>query len=134
MRWFCPGGQLSASMLHPASRTQWRKPDVDSLWAPSGFRLSPAAILFDLLNGGDKNWKENPYGGLGRRALKNAGTDFELGTAGAGTGATTANLKGGLGSAFSGARERNHGRGAGRGKPGRLGHHSRKLQVLGSPV
>ena len=61
--------------------------------------IVPAAILFDLLNGGDKNWKENPYGGLGRRALKNAGTDFELGTAGAGTGATTANLKGGLGSA-----------------------------------
>ncbi len=61
--------------------------------------IVPAAILFDLLNGGDKDWKENPYGRLGRRALKNAGTDFELGTAGAGTGATTANLKGGLGSA-----------------------------------
>ena len=96
--------------------------------------IVPAAILFDLLNGGDKNWKENPYGGLGRRALKNAGTDFELGTAGAGTGATTANLKGGPRFGFSGARERNHGRGTGRGKPGRLGHHSRKLQVLGSPV
>ena len=61
--------------------------------------IVPAAILFDLLNGGDKNWKENPYRELGRRALKNAETDFELGTAGAGAGATTANLKGGLGSA-----------------------------------
>ncbi len=61
--------------------------------------IVPAAILFDLLNGGDKNWKENPYRDLGRRALKNAGTDFELGTAGAGAGATTAHLKGGLGSA-----------------------------------
>lgn len=61
--------------------------------------IVPAAILFDLLNGGDKNWKENPYRELGRRALKNAGTEFELGTAGAGAGATTANLKGGLGSA-----------------------------------
>ena len=61
--------------------------------------IVPAAILFDLLNGGDKNWKENPYRDLGRRALKNAGADFELGTAGAGAGATTANLKGGLGSA-----------------------------------
>lgn len=60
--------------------------------------IVPAAILFDLLNGGDKKWKENPYRELGRRALKNGGTDFELGTAGAGTGATTANLKGGLGS------------------------------------
>lgn len=61
--------------------------------------IVPAAILFDLLNGGDKNWKENPYRGLGRQALKNTGTDFELGTAGAGAGATTANFKGGLGSA-----------------------------------
>lgn len=71
-----------------------------------GFRVGavripivPAAILFDLLNGGDKNWKKNPYGSLGRRALTKAGTSFELGTAGAGAGATTANLKGGLGSA-----------------------------------
>ena len=61
--------------------------------------IVPAAILFDLLNGGDKNWKENPYRDLGRRALRNAGADFDLGTAGAGAGATTANLKGGLGSA-----------------------------------
>ena len=61
--------------------------------------IIPAAILFDLLNGGDKDWKENPYGRLGRQALENAGKDFEIGTAGAGTGATTANLKGGLGSA-----------------------------------
>ena len=61
--------------------------------------IVPAAILFDLLNGGDKEWKENPYRELGRRALANAGPDFALGTVGAGAGATTANLKGGLGSA-----------------------------------
>ena len=61
--------------------------------------IVPAAILFDLLNGGDKSWDENPYRALGRRALGNAGRDFALGTAGAGAGATTANLKGGLGSA-----------------------------------
>ena len=61
--------------------------------------IVPAAILFDLLNGGDKAWKENPYRELGRRALGDAGRDFALGTAGAGVGATTANLKGGLGSA-----------------------------------
>ena len=61
--------------------------------------IVPAAILFDLLNGGDKDWTENPYRDLGRRALANAGRDFALGTAGAGAGATTANLKGGLGSA-----------------------------------
>ena len=61
--------------------------------------IVPAAILFDLLNGGDKAWKENPYRELGRRALANAGREFALGTTGAGAGATTANLKGGLGSA-----------------------------------
>ena len=61
--------------------------------------IVPAAILFDLLNGGDKDWTENPYRCLGRRAFEDAGRDFALGTAGAGAGATTANLKGGLGSA-----------------------------------
>ena len=61
--------------------------------------IAPAAILFDLLNGGDKEWKENPYRRLGRQALADAARDFELGTAGAGTGATTVTLKGGLGSA-----------------------------------
>ena len=61
--------------------------------------IVPAAILFDLLNGGDKDWTENPYRGLGRRAFGSAGASFPLGTVGAGAGATTANLKGGLGSA-----------------------------------
>ena len=61
--------------------------------------IVPAAILFDLLNGGDKAWAENPYRELGRRALEDAGREFALGTIGAGAGATTANLKGGLGSA-----------------------------------
>jgi len=71
-----------------------------------GFRVEtaiipivPGAIIFDLLNGGDKDWQSNPYAALGRAALDNAGEDFQLGTAGAGTGALTANLKGGLGSA-----------------------------------
>lgn len=61
--------------------------------------IVPGAILFDLLNGGDKGWHENPYKRLGRAALAAASADFPLGTAGAGTGATTGNLKGGLGSA-----------------------------------
>ncbi|TPE53939.1 P1 family peptidase [Amaricoccus solimangrovi] len=61
--------------------------------------IVPAAILFDLLNGGAKDWAENPYPALGRAALRAAGEDFALGTAGAGTGATTATVKGGLGSA-----------------------------------
>jgi L-aminopeptidase/D-esterase-like protein len=62
--------------------------------------IVPAAILFDLLNGGDKNWgADNPYRVVGRTALDNAAETFALGTAGAGTGANTVNLKGGLGSA-----------------------------------
>lgn len=62
--------------------------------------IVPQAILFDLLNGGDKNWgRMPPYWELGFQAITAAGHDFALGTAGAGYGATTANLKGGLGSA-----------------------------------
>lgn len=61
--------------------------------------IVPAAIVFDLANGGDKNWTVSPYPALGRAALEAAGPDFALGTEGAGTGATLADLKGGLGSA-----------------------------------
>jgi len=62
--------------------------------------IVPGAILFDLLNGGDKAWGATPpYRDLGRAAFAAAGETFALGTAGAGAGATTVNLKGGLGSA-----------------------------------
>jgi len=61
--------------------------------------IVPGAIIFDLLNGGKKDWPETPYKKLGATALAAAASDFALGSTGAGTGATTANLKGGLGSA-----------------------------------
>jgi L-aminopeptidase/D-esterase-like protein len=62
--------------------------------------LVPAAALFDLINGGDKAWGiEPPYRRLGAEALAAAAGDFVIGSVGAGVGATTANLKGGLGSA-----------------------------------
>jgi len=61
--------------------------------------IVPGAILFDLINGGNKNWAENPYKALGRAALANAGVEFALGSVGAGTGAATYRVKGGLGSA-----------------------------------
>ncbi|WP_297544197.1 P1 family peptidase [Roseovarius sp.] len=61
--------------------------------------IVPGAILFDLLNGGDKAWRENPYKALGHAALNAASAEFEIGSLGAGAGATTANLRGGLGSA-----------------------------------
>ena len=61
--------------------------------------IVPGAIRVDLLNGGAKDWAENPYPALGRQALEAAGARFALGSAGAGTGALTANWKGGVGSA-----------------------------------
>ena len=59
------------------------------------------ASLFDLANGGNKDWGlYSPYAEMGYRAatMAQAGP-FPLGTVGAGTGATTATLRGGLGSA-----------------------------------
>ncbi|MFB9268222.1 P1 family peptidase [Bradyrhizobium erythrophlei] len=72
-----------------------------------GFRIRdavipvvPGAICFDLLNGGNKAWgRFPPYRDLGYAAANAAGGAFDLGSVGAGIGATTATLKGGLGSA-----------------------------------
>jgi D-aminopeptidase len=61
--------------------------------------IVPGAIVFDLINGGDKAWNENPYPALGRAALSTASPDFDLGSVGGGTGAMAARQKGGLGSA-----------------------------------
>ena len=78
-----------------------------------GFRIRdavvpivPAAIMFDLLNGGDKNWgRYPPYRDFGYAAAADAGADFGLGSTGAGLGATTATLKGGVGSASAQTRD-----------------------------
>ena len=61
--------------------------------------IVPSAILADLFNGGDDQWKENPYRKLGKLAFNSISNSFKIGTIGAGYGATTNNLKGGLGSA-----------------------------------
>ena len=79
-----------------------------SIGTPPGRRaivpLVPAAILFDLNNGGDKDWGETPpYAALARAACDAAAPDFPLGTAGAGYGAMAGRLKGGLGSASAAA-------------------------------
>ncbi|MBL4784068.1 MAG: P1 family peptidase [Cohaesibacteraceae bacterium] len=67
---------------------------------PVQIPIVPGAILFDLINGGDKDWGlHSPYRDLGFIAADSASDIFNLGTHGAGTGATTAGLKGGLGSA-----------------------------------
>jgi D-aminopeptidase len=68
--------------------------------------IVPGAVVFDLLNGGNKDWgRFAPYRDLGFAAAANAAETFKLGTAGAGLGATTVNLKGGLGSASATTRD-----------------------------
>ncbi|MFA5581327.1 MAG: P1 family peptidase [Paracoccaceae bacterium] len=88
-------GLAAASGVADGLRAQGRGFAVGDQRVP----IVPAAILFDLINGGAKDWAENPYPALGRAALANAGPDFAIGSIGAGTGALTADLKGGLGSA-----------------------------------
>ena len=63
--------------------------------------IVPAAILYDLANGGDKDWGNTPpYQALGRDALEAATPDvFSLGQSGAGFGAQAGQFRGGLGSA-----------------------------------
>ncbi len=88
-------GLDAASGVMDSLRAQGRGFAVNDALIP----LVPAAILFDLANGGEKGWTENPYRALGARAFADCSADFHLGTIGAGYGATTGTLKGGLGSA-----------------------------------
>ncbi|MFZ3582983.1 P1 family peptidase [Loktanella sp. DJP18] len=88
-------GLDAASGVANALRAQGRGFAVGTQRVP----IVPAAILFDLLNGGDKSWSMNPYAAFGAAALAAAGDPADLGTVGAGYGATTATLKGGLGQA-----------------------------------
>ena len=69
--------------------------DTGSIKVP----IVPSAILFDLKNGGFKDWKINPYRNLGQNAFLNVSEKFEIGSVGAGCGATTSVVKGGLGTA-----------------------------------
>ena len=88
-------GLAAASGVADALRAAGRGFAVDGQHVP----IVPAAILFDLGNGGAKDWQENPYPALGRAALAAARDRFALGSVGAGTGALVHGLKGGLGSA-----------------------------------
>jgi D-aminopeptidase len=68
--------------------------------------IVPSAVIFDLGLGGATDWSnDSPWWHLGRSASSSASTSFSLGTAGAGYGATTANFKGGLGSASAKTRD-----------------------------
>jgi L-aminopeptidase/D-esterase-like protein len=88
-------GLDAASGVTDSLRIQGRGFRVETAVVP----IVPAAIIFDWLSGGEKDWGRNPYPALGEKALAAAARDFALGTAGAGVGALTATLKGGLGSA-----------------------------------
>jgi L-aminopeptidase/D-esterase-like protein len=119
-----PGTRECALLLDPAARVE--RIDAIALSGGSAFGLDtasgvqgwlreqgrgfqvrearvpivPAAILFDLSAGGDKNWgRYPPYRELGYRAAACVAEDFALGNAGAGMGATTVTFKGGTGSA-----------------------------------
>ena len=62
--------------------------------------ITPAAILYDLGNGGDKQWGlDPPYRQLGIEAVNAAHVHFALGAVGAGRGAMAGTRPGGLGSA-----------------------------------
>jgi L-aminopeptidase/D-esterase-like protein len=89
-------GLDAASGVQAWLREQGRGFAVRSARVP----IVPAAILFDLLSGGEKDWgRYPPYRELGYAAAESAGRDCALGSVGAGLGATTVNLKGGIGSA-----------------------------------
>ncbi len=88
-------GLDAASGVTDALRATGRGFAVGNVRVP----IVPGAILFDLLNGGAKDWVENPYNRLGAEALAACAAEFDLGSVGAGMGALTATLKGGLGSA-----------------------------------
>ncbi len=76
------------------------RPDSRATHAPPVSPIVPAAILYDLANGGNKNWGEtSPYPTLGRAAVEAACEQFSLGNSGAGYGAGAGLYKGGLGSA-----------------------------------
>jgi len=95
-------GLDAASGVQAWLREQGRGYEVRGARVP----IVPGAILFDLLSGGDKDWgRYPPYRELGYAAAAAAGTDFALGSAGAGLGATTVNLKGGVGSASATTRD-----------------------------
>lgn len=86
-------GLEAASGVAHALREMGRGYAVGNIRVP----IVPAAILFDLLNGGEKDFGDGFYADLGRRAVSSVGVDVAIGSVGAGFGATCADVKGGFG-------------------------------------
>ena len=97
----CLSGGSVFGLEAPSGVVSWMSAQGRGLaLGPLAIPVVPAAILFDLINGGDKDWGDPPpYRSLGWEACVKASSGFELGNAGAGLGATAGDLKGGLGSA-----------------------------------
>jgi L-aminopeptidase/D-esterase-like protein len=96
-------GGSAFGLDEPAGVTSWLRAQGRGFEVRPGaprVPIVPGAILFDLANGGEKDWgDETPYRVLGAKAAANASADFALGNAGAGYGASAGAYKGGLGSA-----------------------------------
>src|SRR6516165_8921138 len=89
-------GLDAAGGVQAALREQGRGIAIRDVRVP----IVAQAIIFDLTNGGNKDWgRFSPYRDMGYAAAGAVGREFALGSVGAGTGATTATVKGGLGSA-----------------------------------
>ena len=86
-------GLDASSGVMDCLRIQNRGFDTGAVKVP----IVPSAILFDLNNGGLKDWEINPYSDIGRDAFLNVSENLEIGSVGAGCGATTSVVKGGLG-------------------------------------
>ena len=78
-------GLDASSGVMDCLRNQNRGFDTGAIKVP----IVPSAILFDLKNGGFKEWSINPYRELGRNAFLKVSDNFEIGSLGAGCGATT---------------------------------------------
>ncbi|MGB3502429.1 MAG: P1 family peptidase [Mesorhizobium sp.] len=92
----------SAFGLDAASGVQaaLRERGIGFKYGANSIPIVPAAIIFDLYPGMDKSWdRYPPYRELGYEAANAAAKEFAAGTIGAGAGALTAGLKGGLGTA-----------------------------------
>ena len=98
--------------------------------------IVPAAILFDLLNGGDKNWgRYPPYRELGYAATAAAATGLRARQRRRRHSAPpSADLKGGLGSASAQTAGRHHRRRAGRGQCRRQRGDRRRAAFLGGAL
>jgi L-aminopeptidase/D-esterase-like protein len=89
-------GLDAAGGVQAALREQGRGLAIGNVRVP----LVSQAIIFDLINGGDKGWvRFSPYRDMGYAAACALGREFALGSVGGGAGATTATVKGGIGSA-----------------------------------